>query len=142
MAECGIVIATDNEIATIEVSKSSVCSECNKKSKIGACDTCSNKDEIKNERYIAYNQAGATVGDKVEFLRAKGKNAIFAMIVFVLPIVTAILAYFVASNFIEDDTVISKIAITVFFVFMVFAGGYSYFASKKRCDYTITAIIE
>ena len=141
MAMLGKVVAIDDGIATVELIKNSVCSECIKKDKIGACDGCSNKEETV-ERVIAYNKAGAAIGDEVDFVKSKGKNALFIFISFIFPIIVALLSYFVTALFSDDDYVKSKVAIAAFFVCMAIAALYSYYASKSKCDYAIVSIVE
>ena len=142
MTKYGLVVAVDDGVATIEVNNNEICENCTKKKKIGACDSCKDKDESKSERYVAYNPVGACVGDKVEFNKSSGKNFLFTLVVFILPLVVAVLLYFVASNFTDDETTKNKVARIAFFVSMAFAAGYSYFSSKKRFDHTIVAIIQ
>lgn len=142
MAEIGIVIATDEKTATIEKHKPSICDNCTRKTKIGACDTCSDREEQVTERCVASNIIGAEIGDKVEYVKNHAANAIFALVVFVLPIICALVAYLISTLIIDDPGASGRIAVAFFALAMIAAGLYSYKSSKRRCEYTISAILD
>lgn len=142
MAEIGIVIATDENTATVERCKTSICDTCSRKNKIGACDTCSDREEQATERCVALNGIGAVIGDKVEYTKNRAANAIFAFVVFAVPLICALAAYLISTLIIDDPGTSGRIAVAFFALAMIAAGVYSYVSSKKRCEYTISAIID
>lgn len=142
MAEIGIVIATDENTATVERRKVSICDTCSKKNKIGACETCSDRDEQVAERFVALNSIGAEIGDKVEYTKNRAANAVFAFVVFVVPMICALIAYLISMLIIDDPAASGRTAVAFFALAMIAAGVYSYRVSKRRCEYTISAVLD
>lgn len=142
MANIGIVIATDENVATVEKYKASVCDSCAKKNKIGACDACSDRDETSAERCIAYNSIGAQVGDKVEYSKNRGAGIVFALVVFALPLVCALISYLIAMMLTDDPGTGGRTAVACFAFAMIAVGFYAYKVSKRRCEHTITTILD
>lgn len=142
MAEIGIVIATDEKTATVAKCKASICDTCTKKSKIGACETCSDREEQAAERCVALNTIGAEIGDKVEYAKNHVANVIFTFVVFLVPVICALIAYLISTLIIDDPGASGRIAVAFFALAMIAAGLYSYKSSKRRCEYTISAILD
>ena len=142
MANIGIVIATDERTATVERCKTSVCDTCSRKNKIGACDKCADREEQAAERCVEDNSVGAEVGDKVEFVKNRRAGLFFAIVVFAVPMICALVAYLVASMITDDAAVSGRLAILFFAIAMIGAGVYSYKVSKRRCEYMISAVYD
>ncbi len=142
MIKQGIVIATDGGMATLEQFEKKKCDSCPKRTKVGACDGCPDYAENSSARIVAHNKIGAEVGDRVEYCRTFSEDLIFVFLVFGLPIICTILSYFITVLFIDDNSIKTRIALTVFGVATALACIYSYKHSKRRCDYSINRIIE
>lgn len=142
MANLGIVIAIDGNIATVEKCRTSICDICARKNKIGACDTCFDKEEQATVKCLADNSIGAEIGDKVEYVKNRRASFAFAIVVFVAPLICTLVAYLVSSIITDDPGVSGRIAVVFFAIAMVVAGLYSYKVSKRRCEYMISAICD
>ncbi len=141
MTKQGRVIATDGTMATIELQEASKCTDCPRRTKVGACEKCPDYSESSSARIVAYNKLGAEVGDTVEFGRAVSENLIFTFLVFALPLIFAVLAYFISVLFVDDNGIKSKIAAAVFVIATAFSCAYSYKRSKTRCEYSIIKVV-
>lgn len=142
MTKQGTVIATDGAMATIELTEASKCVECPKRTKPGACEKCPDYSESASARIVAYNKIGADVGDKVEFGRSVSENLLFTVLIFALPLISAVLAYFISVLFTDDSGINSKIAAGAFIIATALACAYSYKHSKTRCDYSIIKVVD
>jgi positive regulator of sigma E activity len=141
MTKQGKVIATDGAMATLELDVVSKCTDCAKRAKPGVCEKCADYSESSSSRVVAYNKLGAEVGDTVEFGRALSENLIFTLLVFALPLVCAVMAYFISVLFIADNGIKTKIVSAVFIIATAFACAYAYKRSKTRCDYSIIKVV-
>ena len=90
MQETGIVISTDGKNAVVQLSRGDRCDGCN---------VCHAFGENKM-RVEALNSIGASVGDSVS-VNIEPKQVIkSSMIIFILPLVSMLVGYFVAVSFI------------------------------------------
>lgn len=142
MAKQGLVVAIEGDMATIESCKSSKCESCTKRTKIGACDACSDNEEKAPDRVVAYNRMGAAIGDKVEYAKTKSSGIILAVISFVVPVIFAMLSYFVCTVFTDNEQIKGRVVAASFAVALLFAGVYSYKLSKKQCDHSVVCVLE
>ena len=142
MSKTGIVIAIDNEMATVDCLTESKCDTCPRRSKPGACSICSDFKDNSGLLIVAKNSIGANIGDKVRYGRAFSESLIIFLAIFVLPFLCAFISYFISVIFTDESAVMSKIALAVFVLSTAFSCYYIYKRSKKQCDYTIIDIIQ
>lgn len=142
MNKRGIVIAVDGDMATIELSENTKCDTCPNRKRIGACESCSDYSDIAQKRFVAKNKIGAEIGDFVEYGRAPSEGLVFTFIVFALPIIAAIMSYFISVLFTDDNDTMARIALATFGVATVLACFFSWKRSKRHCDYLINKVID
>jgi len=131
MKENGKIISINKDICTIEIDANSGCHTCTLKSKCHASSRGKRRIDLK------INTSKFNVGDKVE-LETKPKSVIAAsFLVFILPLIISIAAYFIATNLFS----IKEYGPLVFFVFFILAellifvidkmiGGHSFFGPE------------
>lgn len=136
-----IVVAICDGRATVETQRLSACEGCHKATEGEGCSVCTLMGGNRTLRAEAENPIGARVGDRVVIESRTSRMLWYAALVFLCPIVLAILAYVLASA-------LSMISLwqTLFplFAFVgTFLGVFVYSKSvqKKRCDIVITEIL-
>ncbi len=130
---------TSGKTAIVEAERKSACAGCHKQSDGQGCSVCGLLGGNAVITAKAKNTVGAKVGDTVEIESSSGKMLLYALLIFVIPILAAVAAYFVASNASEGTR-------------LLFAGGafalvfladalISRATGKNRCDINIVKII-
>lgn len=89
MNQSGIVIKTEGEFATVEVMQTSACVGCSKQE---GCISCKKKTKA-----IAYNPIKAEKGDKVILESKSSTVLLYALLVFVLPLVLCGAGFYISS---------------------------------------------
>lgn len=97
MKQTAIVIEVKDGKATVEVERSSACAGCSESHDCIACK--------KKIRVTADNAAGANVGDRVVIESGSERILGYAALVFVLPLLLAFAAFFIARGVGAGDTV-------------------------------------
>lgn len=135
------VRSVDGKVATVETERISACEGCHKSEDGKGCSVCSLMGGDRKIAAKALNTIGAKVGDRVVIESATGRMLWYAVLVFVLPLVLALLSYGVTA-------LITKIAAWHAFGALIgFAGtfvgifAYSKNIQKKRYDVEITEIV-
>ncbi len=106
MRQIGTIVETEGKVAKIE---------CDKKS---ACDMCENAagctEKCKKVYATAINEINAQIGDRVE-IETDTKNLLLnAFVVFVLPIIAAVISFFVCDGFLDEGiAVVITLAVLV-----------------------------
>lgn len=135
------VVSTDSKYAIVEAARKSACEGCHKNADGKSCSVCSLLGGERLIRAKAKNTVNANVGDTVEISSSSGKMLIYAFLVFILPLITAIVAYFIASetSFTEGIRLLFAAAgfLAVLFADMII----SKVIDKKCCDIEIVKII-
>lgn len=142
MSKIGIVVAIDNQMATLDCTPASKCDTCPKRSKVGACNICPDFSEHSKSLIVAKNNIGAEVGDKVLYGRALSENMILILAMFVFPFICAIISYYISVLFTDESGIMSKVALTAFVLSTAFSCYYIYKRSGKQCEFTIIDIIQ
>ena len=132
MKQLAIVEAVNGNIAKIKVKRESACSGCKSEDFCGNCMKVVTADAI--------NNIGANVGDTVN-IESESKTILkYAVCTFVLPIITALLAYTVTAYLFSSE-VVSNISMTAGFIIPLITLALVV-KKKKICDITITGIVE
>lgn len=87
----GTVTSAENGIATVEILRRSACEECHKSSE--GCTVCSFLGNAKKTVVKVPNTESANVGDRAVLETEGSRVLLYAFLVFVLPIVTAAVAW-------------------------------------------------
>ncbi|MBE6686996.1 MAG: hypothetical protein E7591_07165 [Ruminococcaceae bacterium] len=129
MKQSGIVIKTEGEFATVEVLQTSACVGCSQRE---GCISC--KKKLKAE---AYNPLNAVEGDRVILETGSQTVLLYALLVFVLPLVLCGLGYYL-SFLLGATQLISFIVSTC-----IFGATYViiYFIVDKRGDTKKSVVI-
>lgn len=90
MTQKGKVIAVSGDMATVLVMRQSACEGCRQKNLCGGMGECSHEKPLET---TAQNPAGAKVGDTVELTASSGFVLGTAFLIFILPILCAIVCY-------------------------------------------------
>ena len=127
--------------AIVETQRLSACEGCHKATEGEGCSVCTLLGGNRTLRTEAENRIGARVGDRVVIESRTSRMLWYAALVFLCPIVLAILAYVLASA-------LSMISLwQALFPLFAFVGTflgifvYSKSVQKKRCDVEITEIV-
>ena len=91
MKTVATVIATDGRIATVETERTSACEGCHKNADGKSCSVCSLVGGERKFTARAYNEIGAKVGDRVMIESRTERVIWYAVLVFVLPLLVALL---------------------------------------------------
>lgn len=136
----GSVKRIEKEFAIVEIKKKSACEGCHKTAE-GGCSLCRLVGEDRPMEVRAKNPLGAEVGDRVAVESGTGRMLFYALLVFVLPLLLAGIGFAVAAAVSEEIGV--RIAGTLIGFFGTFLGLFIWSATvgKKRCDVTVTEIL-
>ena len=135
------VIQTEGRIAIVETKRLSACDGCHKAEE-GGCSVCSLMGGDRKIATKALNSLGAEVGDVVTIESKTTRMLLYGLLVFILPIIIALLAWGISSQ------ITSNIAIQTVSAFCGFAlalAGVALYSKKVlacRCDVEITEILE
>lgn len=136
------VISLEGSAAVVETSRVSACEGCHKSENGEGCSVCTLMGGNRQFRAKAENRVGAKVGDRVIIESRTGRMLWYAVLVFLLPIVLAIVFY-VAATLLTDSTA-WQIGCALFGFAATFAGLFLYSKSvqKTRLDIEITELID
>lgn len=134
------VIKAEGNIAIVESERLSACEGCHKHAE--GCSVCSLMGSNKIISAKAKNTLGAKCGDVVEIETETKTVLLYALLVFVLPVVVMLLLYAVAAGLRFSEKIRYICALCGFV--LAFAGLwiYSKFCVAKKCDAEIVSIIE
>ena len=134
MKQSGIVLKTEGEFATVEVMQTSACVGCSQRE---GCISCKKKTKA-----IAYNPIKAETGDKVILESKSSTVLLYALLVFVLPLILCGGGYYISQLFNCAQFVSFIISACIFVLTYVII----YFIVDKRGDtqktVEITEIVE
>lgn len=134
MKQTAKVTAVDGDKTTVEVIRTSACSECVRS---GGCFAC--KSIVTS---AAQNDIGAVPGDTVTVESSSVRIVGYAAAVFVMPLAAGIFCFYILSSLIPDNGAVIYILPTLLFAF-IFAAVCIFLNRKvkKNPDITITAIL-
>ena len=126
MTTTGEVRETSGELAKVRVYRSSSCGE-----NCASCKGCAGRKPIE---IWAENPVGARPGDQVTVESSSARVLSLAALLYLLPLVTAVLFYFVARAAGGSDDLGAGMALLGFFLGLVPAFLYG----RRKISYTIT----
>lgn len=130
MTQKGIVKKTEGEYAYVSVMRTSACDACHAK---GFCVECKKTMDAR-----ALNSVGAEAGDTVELESPTGTVLGYAAIMFLLPVVSAIGSYLIASLWLAEAM---RLIVSLAFFIAAFVFIYLFFNSKRiREKNTVTIV--
>lgn len=112
MKETGIVQSVSGELCQVVVMRKSACGE--------NCASCKGGCKLQNQICTAKNPLGAKSGDTVEIEIDSGKVLKSAFLVYMLPVIIFISAYFVCEKLTEPVKILVSIAVTLIFFLVLF----------------------
>ena len=142
MKTIATVIATEGRIATVETERTSACEGCHKNEDGKGCSVCSLMGGERKFSARAYNEIGAKIGDRVMIESRTDRVIWYAVLVFVLPLLVALLGHGGASVFVVSDAWRVVCALIGFVGSFIVLWLYSGHVQKRRCDIVITEISE
>ncbi len=136
------VVQLDGTRATVEIQRASACDGCHKKEDGGTCSVCTLMGgENPCHRAVAENRLGARVGDTVYVESPTSKVLGYAFLVFVFPVLSAILGYGIASLISVREPIRLLGALIGFAGAFIGLRIYSAAIANKRVDVVITEIL-
>ena len=135
-----VVVAVDGTFATVETERKSACDGCHKAEE-GGCSVCS---LIGGDRKIAtkaLNTANARVGDVVTIESKSTRMLGYGILVFILPIVIALAAWGITSQFTDNIAVQTVSAFAGFALCLCGVALYSKKVLACRCDVEIVEVL-
>lgn len=142
MKTTATVIEVNGTRAIVESERVSACEGCHKATEEGGCSVCSLMGSNRKITTQAYNPVGARVGDLVSIESDTGRMLGYAALVFLLPLLMALIFFGITACFTESAIlrgIFAGIGLVVSFIAMSF---YSKYVQKKRCDVCITEILK
>ena len=137
------VVALNGTRATVEARRLSACEGCHKnqdgKHECSVCSLMGGDGVIRTE---AENPIGAAVGNRVMIESRTGRMRWYAALVFLLPVILALVVYGVATLLTEREAWHLAAAAVAFVATFVGLFIYSRVVQKKRCDVEIVEILE
>ncbi len=134
------VISTEDGFAVVESNRKSACEGCHKNTE-GGCGVCTLVGSDKTIRVRANNDIGAAVGDTVRIGTRTGRVLGYALFVFLVPILTALLGWWLGELLLGDAKFAAIFAAAGFLVCFVLLGLYSRLVVSRRCDAVILEIV-
>ena len=105
MRQKAVVVAVRDSVATVEVLRSTMCEGCEKSKDGGACACGALLGANRSMRADAENPVGASVGDTVEVETDSRTVLGSAALVFLLPVVLALVFYLIAGRFTSSEAI-------------------------------------
>lgn len=134
------VISASGNIAVVETERFSACEGCDKNTE-GNCSACTLMGGGKKKaRTNALNRIGAVPGDIVTVESSSNRMMLYAFLIFVLPIVAGLGAYYVSLRFLSESWSLI-IGVLAMFICMTCVVLYSKWVERNRTDCVITEII-
>ncbi len=132
------VIRLEGKYAIVESERLSACEGCHKSAE--GCSVCSLMGGNRIITSKAKNTVGAKIGDVVE-IETEAKTILFyALIVFVLPVITMLAFYFASALFTVSEIYRYIFAFLGFVLTFIGLWLYSKFRVEKKCDSEIVSI--
>ena len=135
MKTTGTVKSIEGKYAQVSVIRSSACDGCHSK---GFCLSCSKKEMTVS----VLNDIGAVPGDTVELYSPTGRVLGYAALVFVLPIVLAILGYIGAYYLFGEESAVLGALVAFVLTFAVIGVVFNTTWAKKKTRMHILKIIK
>ena len=135
-----VVVAMDGDFATVETERKSACDGCHKAEE-GGCTVCSLMGGDRKIATQALNRVGANVGDIVTIESDTSRMLWYGLLVFILPIIVALLAWGVAAQFTQN---IAWQTVSAFIGFGLSLLGVALYSKKVltcRCDVEIIEVV-
>lgn len=136
------VTSIKGRFAVVENERKSACEGCHKNTDGASCAICSLAGGNRKISMRAYNKIGAEVGDLVEIETETRRVLWYAMLIFILPIVAALVGYFVGNAVLDNSKFSLLIALTAMSLVFVCVEIYSKLTVEKRSDAEIVRIIK
>lgn len=140
MKVTAVVTEVNDKYSIVESERLAACDACHKHA--DGCSVCSLMGSNKTIRSRAENKIDARVGDVVEIETETKKVLAYAALVFIFPILTMLVFYFVASLFSEISGIRYASAALGFVISFVIVWLYSRLVSSKKYDVVIAKIIK
>lgn len=135
-----VVVKTDGKFATVETERKSACEGCHKAEE-GGCSVCSLMGGDRKIATKALNSVGAKVGDVVTIESKTARMLWYGLLVFILPIVIALLSWGISSQFTANVAVQTISAFAGFALSLTGVAIYSKKVLTCRCDVAIVEIL-
>ena len=135
-----VVVAIDGIFATVESERKSACDGCHKAEE-GGCSVCSLMGGDRKIATKALNTAHAQVGDVVTIESKTTRMLGYALLVFILPIVVALLSWGIASQFTANSAISTAFAFAGFVLSLCGVALYSKKILACRCDVEIVEVV-
>ena len=135
-----IVVSTNGIFATVEAERKAACDGCHKAEK-GGCSVCSLMGGDRKIATQALNSIGAQIGDVVTIESKTTRMLWYGMLVFIFPIVIALLAWGVVSQVTANIAVQTISAFAGFAISLIGVALYSKKILTCRCDVEIVEIL-
>ncbi|MBQ8696405.1 MAG: SoxR reducing system RseC family protein [Clostridia bacterium] len=135
MKTTGTVKSIDGKYAQVSVIRTSACDGCHSKD---FCLSCSKKEMTVS----VLNDIGAVPGDTVELYSPTGRVLGYAALVFVLPIVIAILGYIGAYYTLGEGSAAIGAVVAFLITFAVIGVVFNTSTAKKKARMHISKIIK
>ncbi len=141
MKTVATVISAEGDRAVVAVKRTSACEGCHK-SADGGCSVCTLMGgESKPFTATAENRIGARAGDRVAVETATGRVLLYAAMVFLLPILLAVVGWLIAAGITEDMLMRLLGAVCGFAVTFGGLAIYSAMLRRRRPDAVIVEIL-
>ena len=135
-----VVVAIDGTFATVETERKSACEGCHKAEE-GGCSVCSLMGGDRKIATKALNPLGAKVGDLVTIESKTTRMLWYGLLVFILPIVIALLSWGISSKFTANIALQTISAFVGFALSLLGVALYSKKILACRCDVEIVEIL-
>lgn len=137
------VLSVEKHIAIVECDRVSACEECHKRAEGENCAVCSLMSAGSSKQTArAYDPIGVLPGDVVALESGDGRILFYAVLVFVVPLLFAVLGYF-AGSALFAEAYAGYIGAGMLMI-LAFLGlrFYSERVIKRRLDVTVAEILE
>ena len=110
MKQKALVLSTEGNTAVIEVARVTACEGCHRFKNGEGCAVCSLFDLKKTMKAEALNDIGAAADDTVEISTPSDTVLFYSAVVFILPLLIGIAAYFIAGIFLSGEGLLAAIS--------------------------------
>lgn len=140
-ARATVVELLEDGVAMVSVERRAACDGCHKTADGQSCSICTLLGGNRESRAKARNTVGAAVGDVVEIRTGTRRVLGYAALVFLLPVVLAIVGYLIGGWLALGDVLSLCLALACLVVSFVGIGLYSKWVVSRRLDVEIVTIL-
>lgn len=141
MNRCAEVVSVSGNIVEVKVERSSMCDGCSAKGSSCACSHAALLGADRSLTAKALCDFDVSVGDTVEIETVDSKVLLYAMLVFIFPIIVCAILFAVASRFFDGNLIPILVSFIGFILSFVVIGFIERRMRERRPDIIVVEVV-